>query len=109
MELVCKRALVLLLLLAAFLVAGLALTTAGPSLGLGGIAYAGEDDDDDDEEDSEESGGGDGGGAPAGGADTGGGGTAGSDVPVWPMALGGLVILAGGTTLAIRRIAKEDR
>jgi hypothetical protein len=110
MELVVKRTIILLMLIAAMLVAGLATTSAGSALGLGGgVAYAGEDNGDcgDDDTCNGGSGGGsDTGGTPAGGVETGGGGTAGSDAPMWPFALGGIGALAGGALLIRRRIAR---
>jgi hypothetical protein len=108
MEFAFKRTLVMLMLVAGFLVVGVAVTSTS-SLSLGQAAYAGEDGCDDDQS----CGGGsssDTGGSPSGGVNTGGGGTAGSDrsgVPVLPIALGGLGAVAGGSLL-VRRFAKQD-
>lgn len=113
MELVLKRTLVLVMFIAAFLVMGwLAASGAGsgPILG-GGAAHAAVtqgDDDDGGDDDGDDDGGDDGrddGQAPAGGVDTGGGGAAGGDdASSWPLVLGGLGALAGGSVL-IRRFA----
>jgi hypothetical protein len=110
MEFVFKRTLVLFMLVAGFLVVGLAVTSS-PSLSLGQAAYAGEDGCDDDNSCGGGGGGSsDSGGSPSGGVNTGGGGTAASDesgIPVLPIALGGLGAVAGGSLL-LRRFAKQD-
>lgn len=110
MELVFKRTFIMLMLVATFLLVGLAATSAG-GLSLGHAAYAGEDDGDDDDDTSDTlrsgSSSSDSGGSPAGGVNTGGGGTAGSDASALPIALGGLAALAGGSLL-LRRFVRED-
>jgi hypothetical protein len=112
MELVVKRTLIMLMLVAAFLVAGMAATGVGTLNLASGTAYAGEDGCDDDEG-CESSGGGSGSGSdtgssPSGGVNTGGGGLAGDSGPsTWPIALGGLGALGAGTLL-VRRLASHN-
>jgi hypothetical protein len=110
MELVVKRTLIMLMLVAAFLVAGLTMTGSG-ALNLGsGTAYAGEDGCDDDQGcgSSGSSSGSDTGSSPSGGVNTGGGGLAdGSGPSTWPIALSGLGALGAGTLL-VRRLASHN-
>jgi uncharacterized membrane protein YgcG len=112
MELVFKRTLIMLMLVAAFLIAGMAATGVG-TLNLGsGTAYAGEDGCDDDENcggsSGGSSGGSDTGSSPHGGVHTGGGGLAGGSGPsTWPIALTGLGALGAGTLL-VRRLASHN-
>ncbi len=108
MEYALKRSVVLLMLILGFLMIGLAVTST-PSLSFGHAAFAGEDCSDDNS--CTTGGGSDTGGSASGGVNTGGGGTAehgDSGLPAAPIALGGLVVVAGGTLLLRRRTAGQD-